>query len=79
MMSSEKLKDFVGKELKVGDEVIYLSHNRTSSELHRGNVIDFTLKKVRLDTYLEDGHRAWRELKYPHHLVKMRWSEVTND
>ena len=70
------MKDFLGRELKVGDEVLYLIHTRTSSYLRRGVVSGFTPMKIRMKTFHENGKEAWDELKFPHHVVKVRWRNV---
>lgn len=49
------MKDFLGKELVVGDTVVYLQHNKTSSELIKAVVVGFTPKKVRLQEYYGDN------------------------
>ena len=68
------MKDFIGRELAIGDEVIYLSHGRTSSCFYRAIVTGFTPMKIKLETYLNDGRQAWCEQKYPRHVVKVGWS-----
>lgn len=73
------MKDFLGRELNIGDEVVYLSHSRTSSRLYKAIITGFTPMKVHLDTYSEDGRKLWVETKYPRHIVKVTWSEVLND
>lgn len=40
------MKDFLGKELKVGDTVVALSHSRTSSHLFKGVITSFTPQKA---------------------------------
>ena len=73
------MKDFLGRELNVGDEVVYLSHSRTSSNMYRGIVVEFTPCKVRIETYTADGEGAWPQLKFPYHVVKVNWSEVERE
>lgn len=36
------MKDFLGQELFVGDNVVCLSHSRTSSQLVKGTITKFT-------------------------------------
>lgn len=42
--------DFLGKRLKLGDSVVYLSHSKTSSCFRKCKVTGFTPKKVYIDT-----------------------------
>ena len=53
--------DFLGKELKLGDSVVYLSHSRTSSRYIKTKVCGFTHQKV----YLE-----WGSCVYPDKLIR---------
>lgn len=32
------MKDFLGQELRVGDEVVFLQHYKTSSSLYKGKI-----------------------------------------
>ena len=43
------MRDFLGRELQVGDSVVYLSHHRTSSSYHKCKITAFTPKKVYID------------------------------
>lgn len=70
------MKDFLGRELNVGDEVLYLIHTRTSSYLRRGIVIGFTPMKIHIRTFDENGKESRNELKFPHYVVKARWRNV---
>lgn len=47
------MKDFLDNELTVGDEVVYLYHVRTSSELKNGKIINITNKMVKIETNAE--------------------------
>lgn len=67
------MKDFLGKELNIGDEVVYLNHSRTSSTLRRGIVMRFTPMKIEIESYSEDGRHLWNDTKYPRHVVKVSW------
>ena len=58
--------DFVGKELKIGDEVAYVNYSRTSSNLRRGVVSGFTNKMV----YVKD-HTGGIYMKSPYKVVKI--------
>ena len=40
------MDDFIGNNLKIGDNVVYISHGRTSSNLVMGVVEGFTPKKI---------------------------------
>ena len=72
------MKDLLGRELSVGDEIIYLQHYRTSSSLNRGIVTGFTPMKINIDSYSIDGRCRWCEQKYPRHVVKVVWSDIEN-
>ena len=72
------MKDFLGRELVIGDEVIYLSHGSTSSKLYRAIIVGFTPMKVRMETYDVGGRQLWNELKFPYHIVKVGWSNERN-
>ena len=73
------MKDFLGKELKIGDKVVYLNYFRTSSNLHRGVITGFTPMKIKIDTYTENGELRWAEKKYPRHVIKVNWEVVHCD
>lgn len=72
------MKDFLGRELAVGDEVVWLDHQHTSSMFYRGKVTRFTPQKVGIETFSEDGTHVWSNLKLPYHVVKVEWSDVKN-
>lgn len=42
------MKDRVGRELEVGDKVVFLVHQKTSSHLAIGTVDGFTPKMIRI-------------------------------
>lgn len=50
-------KDYLGNEIKVGDEVIYLSFCRTSSNFRRGTVSGVTEKCAYIDATRKEGHK----------------------
>lgn len=56
------MKDFAGKELKVGDDVVYLKQTTSSSHLVKGRISRFTNKFV----FMADGAR-----KEPNKVVKV--------
>ena len=66
------IKDFLGKELNIGDKVVSLTHSRTSSWFNRAVVIGFTPKMVRVRRV---RFGDWVELKAPDKIVKVEWSE----
>ncbi len=41
--------DFLGQELNIGDNVVYVKHERTSSELIKSKIIGFTNKMVKIE------------------------------
>ena len=43
------MRDFLGNEIKVGDEAVYIDHFKTSSRLKMGKVIGFTEKRVKFE------------------------------
>ena len=43
------MKDFLGNEIKIGDDAVYLFHCKTSSYLIKGKVIGFTEKRVKFE------------------------------
>ena len=43
------MRDFLGNEIKVGDEAVYIDHFKTSSSLKMGKVIGFTEKRVKFE------------------------------
>lgn len=47
------MKDFLDNELNIEDEVVYIYHARTSSELKKGKIIDITNKMVKIETSAE--------------------------
>ena len=70
------MKDFLGRELNIGDEVLYLNHTRTSSYLRRAIVTGFTPMKIRMNTFNNNGTQGCGELKFPYHVVKVRWRNI---
>lgn len=53
--------DFLERELKIGDSVVYVKNNRTSCSLIKTTVTGFTPKKVYI---------AYGSCVEPHHLIK---------
>ena len=41
--------DFLGKELQIGDKVVYLKHIKSSSNYVKAKITGLTPKKVHLD------------------------------
>lgn len=41
----KQMKDFLGQELQVGDKVVVLAHNRTSSTLYKAQITKIAEKK----------------------------------
>ena len=70
------MKDFLGRELNVGDEVVYLQHYQTSSYLIKATVTGFTPCQVNLKRYSDDGRPLTSVRKSPYKIVKVNWSEV---
>ena len=65
-------KDFLGKELAIGDFVIFIRQGYRSFKL--ANVIGLTPKKVRVKW----GDQAWAELlQEPKSLVKVEGPDLT--
>lgn len=60
--------DFLGRELKIGDKVVYLMYCRTSSMYVKTIVTAFTPKKVRIKLETNLGHElcveAYKLIKY---------------
>lgn len=54
----KSIKDFLGNELNIGDEVVALAHQRTSSTLYRGRISKFTKSMVVINT--EGYDSDWR-------------------
>ena len=69
------MKDFLGRELAVGDEVVYLQHYRTSSYLVKAIVTGITSCQVNLQRY-DIGRPTDNVRKAPYKIVKVNWSEV---
>ena len=66
--------DFLGQELKIGDDVVYCRHNRTSASftsLTKTKIIGFTNKMVKI----ENG--SWGNV-YPDRLIKITELNITN-
>mgnify|MGYP003297977825 CR=1 FL=1 len=62
------MKDFLGQELKVGDEVVYMYRHTTGSSssnktLKRGFIKRFTPKQVVVDTGRNMGNIYYDEYK----------------
>ena len=60
------MNDFLGKELNVGDNVIYLYHSKTSSHYSKRKVLGFGNKKIKIN----DGSVNGYVCVYPDKLVK---------
>lgn len=56
------MKDFVGNELNIGDDVVYLFHSKTSSCFVKSKIERFTNKCI----FMIDGTR-----KEPNKVVKI--------
>ena len=56
--------DFLGQELKIGDDVIYCRHNRTSTSLTKTKIVGFTNQMVKI----ENG--SWGNV-WPDKLIKI--------
>ena len=59
------MKDFLGRELKVGDTVVFLTHCKTSSSLHKGVIKSFSPQKAYV---VGDYHSTY---KSPDKIVKV--------
>lgn len=68
----KQMKDFLGRELQVGDKVVVLAHNETSSTLYKAQVIKIAEKKVQVKA-LQKSSWKFSEISYkdPHKLVKV--------
>lgn len=69
------MTDFLGRELNVGDECVYIQNRSTGSStirklLFKDVIIGFTPKKVRFKRY--------GDLIFPCNVVKVEWSNVEN-
>lgn len=58
--------DRIQNKLEVGDEVVYLSHSRTSSCLERGLIVGFTKCFVKLCVHHPYKQGEWVEIKVSH-------------
>lgn len=59
------MKDFLNNKLSVGDMVVFLHHERTSSHLRLGKIVKLTDKMVTAETSYEDNYkRVWRFSPY---------------
>lgn len=71
------MQDFLGRELSVGDKVVAVAHQRTSSTLYAGTISRFTPKMVVIEVENPDcdwrvGHKTGEERKtYPCMCVKV--------
>lgn len=55
--------DFLGQELNVGDDVVYLNHSRTSSSLGRGKITSMSEHTVTID--LATRRAEYKVVKIP--------------
>lgn len=55
------MKDFLDNELNIEDEVVYLYHVRTSSELKKGKIINITNKMVKIETSTEYNGTTYKQ------------------
>lgn len=58
------MKDFIGNKLSIGDMVVFLHHERTSSHLHLGKIVKLTDKMVTAETNHDNYKRVWRFSPY---------------
>lgn len=42
------MKDYLGYQIEVGDNIVYLSYSKTSSQFVTGIAVGFTPKKVKI-------------------------------
>lgn len=67
------MKDFLGQELSIGDKVVALTHQRTSSTLYLGVIEKLTDKMVVIKA--EGAENDWRYhdvmRTYPDKIVKV--------
>ena len=62
------MKDFVGNKLNIGDEIVFIHHNGTSSNLHKGIITGFSTN----DKYaFIQSDTCYDEKKNPDKIVKV--------
>lgn len=71
-LKERKMKDFLGKELKVEDKVVVLAHQKTSSTFYKAEVIAITEKKVKVKSLQDTSWQYPKETyKDPNKVVKV--------
>ena len=65
------MNDVTGKELTVGDKVVFIPQGGYTSSLSRGTIIGFTTQKVRIETPREHVGDKLTCLKYPEQVAKV--------
>lgn len=77
----ERQKDRLGKDIKIGDKVLYIRNNKTSYNIYKCRVKSFTPKMVELhfDSYPDEGvgYVPWyvKSLKKSSSLILHDWDE----
>ena len=63
--------DFLGTPLSIGDKVVWLDHDRNSSELRLGNIHAFTPTKVRIGYICKYTQKVLTTLKSNDKVVRL--------
>lgn len=58
------MKDFLGKELKVGDEIVYMSTGYQS--FHKGEIVKLTNKRIAIERLRDVPKPSWEDPTYRH-------------
>jgi len=61
--------DFLGKEIRVHDNIVYLSHSKSSSQYVKGKVLEFTEKKVKIKHETISRYHIVESLVAPHKII----------
>jgi len=65
------MNDVTGKELAVGDKVVFIPQGGYTSSLSRGTIIGFTPQKVRIESPKEHMNDEDTCLKFPNQVAKV--------
>lgn len=67
------MKDFVDKELAVGDDIVFMRKAEFSSHFRRGTVVGFSEKRVRVrhKNFMPNGPEFRESSLAPHNIVKV--------
>ena len=72
------MKDAIGKELEVGDKVVYVDGNRDGSFFSKAIINSFTPQMVRINKIWQGEVSEYKSIVYPFKTIKVDF-EVSDE